>query len=99
LQRAANDGACHAPAPTPEEVERRRAIADTFDTKKMRERLRELSGQRASRTNLRLVARLSVRGRRGRASCRSTARRSAVRARIRPTTTALSARIDEAAAA
>jgi hypothetical protein len=46
------------------DADRRNPLDHTFDMKKMRERLRELSEPSASRANLRLVARLSVRGRR-----------------------------------
>ena len=67
--RAVNDGVCHAPSSTlsPEEVERRRALDHTFDMKKMRERVRELSDPRTASATLRVVERMTVRGRRGRA--------------------------------
>lgn len=65
-ERAALDGACTAPpTPTlpPEEVERRRALDHSFDMKKMR----ELSDPRTASATLRVVERMTVRGRRGRA--------------------------------
>ncbi len=67
--RASNDGDCASrPTPTqaPEEAARRRRLDESFDMKKMRERLHQLSLGVSAPTNLRAVERMTVVGRRGR---------------------------------
>lgn len=57
--RAANDGSFDFTMPrlSPEEVARRRPLNDTFDMKKMRERLNALNAQSDERASLLLVHR------------------------------------------